>query len=199
MTCDTNATFPCDLSSLYSLGALDDDERDTFEEHLLQGCARCDADLASNNDILDLMAFSAEPVEPPKALRDRLLARTSRRVETRLDETGPWRQHVLPGIETRVIDLDRSTNTAVILVRASAGAWYPSHEHGSNEEMFMIYGDLRFGERQYGEGDFIKSAAGSTHESATTVEGCMFLLRTGLDDVLRPIVLNDESDERLAG
>jgi hypothetical protein len=62
-----------DLCELYSLGALDGDERLEFEQHL-GGCANCRAGLRQAIE-LNEMIFSATPrVEPSPQLRRRVLA-----------------------------------------------------------------------------------------------------------------------------
>lgn len=58
------------LSGAYAVDALDDEERARFEEHLA-ACASCRAEVA---DLRETAALLAEPVEPPAALRERVLA-----------------------------------------------------------------------------------------------------------------------------
>jgi hypothetical protein len=48
--------------------------------------------------------------------------------------------------------------------------------------MFMLEGELRFGDTTYRAGDYIRSEAGSVHGSSETAGGCMFLLRASLDN-----------------
>lgn len=60
------------LSGAYAVDALDDLERAAFERHLAE-CADCRAEVASLRETAALLA-SAEAVEPPASLRDRVLA-----------------------------------------------------------------------------------------------------------------------------
>jgi anti-sigma-K factor RskA len=57
----------------YALGALDDNERASFEEHLAT-CAQCAAEVRELQEVAGLLATAAKPVTPPPALRDRILA-----------------------------------------------------------------------------------------------------------------------------
>lgn len=60
------------LSGAYAVDALDDVERELFEQHLAN-CADCRAEVASLRETSALMAETT-PVEPPPSMRDRLLA-----------------------------------------------------------------------------------------------------------------------------
>src|SRR5690349_7256138 len=63
------------LAAVYALGALDGEDRDTFESHLAAGCPRCEALVREAEQMLAQLA-SAEPrVTPPPAVRDALLGR----------------------------------------------------------------------------------------------------------------------------
>ena len=57
----------------YALGALDDDERASFEQHLAT-CPQCAAEVRELQEVAGLLATAAKPVAPPPALRDRILA-----------------------------------------------------------------------------------------------------------------------------
>jgi anti-sigma-K factor RskA len=57
----------------YALGALGPDEAVALERHL-EGCKRCRAELARLAPALQALPEAVEPLEPPRALRDRLMA-----------------------------------------------------------------------------------------------------------------------------
>src|SRR5215470_10204707 len=61
-----------ELTAAYALDALDDDETRAYEEHLA-GCAICQDNLAALSGTMVQLAFAAPPVDPPPALRDRIL------------------------------------------------------------------------------------------------------------------------------
>lgn len=60
------------LSGAYAVDALDDVERARFEQHLAV-CAECQAEVAGLRETSALLGAS-DPVAPPPALRDRLMA-----------------------------------------------------------------------------------------------------------------------------
>ena len=63
-----------DWLEAYVLGALDQDERDQFEDHL-PDCDLCRADLAAHIRMVDLLTYSLPPQSPPPEARERVLAR----------------------------------------------------------------------------------------------------------------------------
>jgi anti-sigma-K factor RskA len=62
-----------ELTAGYALDALDDDETRAYEEHLA-GCTICQDNLAALSGTMVQLAFAAPPVDPPPALRERILA-----------------------------------------------------------------------------------------------------------------------------
>jgi anti-sigma factor RsiW len=61
-----------DLTAAYALDALDQAETRSYEEHLA-GCDTCQAELAQLSATAASLAYAAEPVVPPPALRGRIL------------------------------------------------------------------------------------------------------------------------------
>jgi len=57
----------------YALGALDESERASFEEHLAS-CDVCAAEVREFRDVAGLIAMAAPSVSPPATLRDRIVA-----------------------------------------------------------------------------------------------------------------------------
>ena len=62
-----------ELAAGYALGALDEDDRRAFDEHLA-GCETCREELASLLDAAAALALAEEGPEPPPALRTRVLS-----------------------------------------------------------------------------------------------------------------------------
>ncbi len=62
-----------DHAAPYALGALDESERASFEEHLAS-CDVCAAEVRALTDVAGLLATVAPSVSPPARLRDRILA-----------------------------------------------------------------------------------------------------------------------------
>jgi anti-sigma-K factor RskA len=63
-----------DLAAAYALDALDDTERQSFEEHLAD-CTACAEEIRSLRSAASALAYAVEGPAPPAALRDRLLER----------------------------------------------------------------------------------------------------------------------------
>ncbi len=62
-----------DLCAAYALGCLDVPDRDTLEVHLATGCAECEAALVEFSAATTLLAAATPPLQPPPALRQRVL------------------------------------------------------------------------------------------------------------------------------
>ena len=63
---------PHDLLAAYALDALDDDERERFEQHL-EECDECSEQLALLQVPVAALAYAAEGPAPPEALRGRII------------------------------------------------------------------------------------------------------------------------------
>jgi anti-sigma-K factor RskA len=78
----------------YALGALEDSEAQAIEEHLA-ACRECARYLAGLRPGVDALATSVPQLEPPPALRDRLVATVrgeARRIEAASVESAPSRR-----------------------------------------------------------------------------------------------------------
>ena len=62
-----------DLCAGYVLGSLNAEERRSLENHLEEGCSRCEAELNRLGAGASLLAESVPSLKAPKALRDRVL------------------------------------------------------------------------------------------------------------------------------
>jgi len=104
------------LSGAYAVDALDDIERAAFERHLA-ACAECRAEVASLRETAALLA-STEAIEPPAALRDRVLAGIS--------TVRPLPPEVAPEIRRRPGRAARflvAAAASVVIVGAGAVVW----------------------------------------------------------------------------
>ena len=62
-----------DAAGLYALGALAGADREAFEAHLAT-CEECAADMRSLAAVVHALPYSAPQIDPPAALRARVLA-----------------------------------------------------------------------------------------------------------------------------
>jgi anti-sigma-K factor RskA len=115
------------MTGAYAVDALDDLERAAFEHHLA-GCADCRAEVAGLREAAALLAESTA-VEPPAALRDRVLAEiaTVRPLPPASTATGP-----APRRHGRMRLLVAAA-AAVVLVGAGAVVWQQPWEDGTTQ------------------------------------------------------------------
>jgi anti-sigma-K factor RskA len=62
-----------ELSEIYALGALDEQEQKNFEAHLATGCAICEAYIRETREALLLLHRSITPMTPSTSVKTRLL------------------------------------------------------------------------------------------------------------------------------
>lgn len=63
-----------EIVPLYAAGALDRQERQAFEAHLLTGCVACHAAFKDYRTVAGLLPYGLPPVAPPPALKAQLMA-----------------------------------------------------------------------------------------------------------------------------
>jgi anti-sigma-K factor RskA len=61
-----------DLAAAYVLGALDDEERRAFDEHL-PACEQCQEEVEALGEVAAALAYAPEGPAPPEALRGRII------------------------------------------------------------------------------------------------------------------------------
>jgi anti-sigma factor ChrR (cupin superfamily) len=110
-------------------------------------------------------------------------ARTPSRYTLRSDE-GEWTETGLPGIRAKVLAVDKVRSLATILVRAEAGAVYPSHKHHGPEECLVLSGTVVIDGRILRAGDFHHADEDSEHGEITTTEGAEVLIVGAIEDYL---------------
>jgi anti-sigma factor RsiW len=130
------ADDPHELSALYALDVLDDEDRTRYEEHLA-GCERCQHDLRGLREAAAGIGFVATGPPPPAELRDRILDHARR---------GP--SNVTP-LRSRRPSYALSA-AAVVAVAATAaavgfGVWAASLHHSLAHEQatVSVLGDPR--------------------------------------------------------
>jgi anti-sigma-K factor RskA len=90
-----------DLAGAYALGALDSAERAEFERHLAE-CQACADEVRSLQPVVDGLGQVVPLVDPPAALRDRVLSTATRQAAPK--RRGPTQVTPAPG---KVVPLDR--------------------------------------------------------------------------------------------
>jgi putative transcriptional regulator len=94
-----------------------------------------------------------------------------------------WRPGRVPKTEVALLHVDQARRERVALFRAEADMTYPAHRHGGTEEIYMLSGDLTLNGVTYYAGDYIRSIRGSQHDAGYSAQGCMFFVRSSMDDI----------------
>jgi quercetin dioxygenase-like cupin family protein len=117
-------------------------------------------------------------VAPPRHLKERVMASVAAtgRLFTIRESEGEWKDPGIPGIAIKILSMDRQRQRAVLLVRAAAGAVYPSHSHTGPEECYVISGEVVVQGQRLRAGDFHHADAGSAHDALVTDTGAEVML-----------------------
>jgi anti-sigma factor ChrR (cupin superfamily) len=105
------------------------------------------------------------------ASRSRLLPGT---LTVRADE-GPW-EEISAGVERKLLWAKGPNNRETFLVRMAPGALYGGHEHGDDEECYVVSGDITFDTLTLQGGDYHLARRGVSHPTATSAGGCLLLI-----------------------
>lgn len=80
------------------------------------------------------------------------------------------------GIFVKVLRYDEETQRApVIMLKFEPGAKYPAHNHPAGEEVFVLEGEVKFGNNNLSAGDYLYTPPGSIH-AVWSKTGCVMLL-----------------------
>jgi quercetin dioxygenase-like cupin family protein len=129
--------------------------------------------------LTELMAYSAPPVQPSRALREQVLAAASSTVTVDLAvvRTAERRfRRLLPGIE--ICLLSQSAHYRSVLLKLSAGSTLPAHEHPQIEQAMVLEGSCFSGSLYLKAGDFYLAQAQTWHEPVRAIEDCTMLVIT---------------------
>jgi anti-sigma factor ChrR (cupin superfamily) len=173
----------------YVLGTLSAEEREAVARAAEHDPALAEALAAWNAELAPLL--SAREVEPPADMFARITARIAARttqerpareerasVTVRADE-GRW-ETLVPGVERKMLRVDRARKRVTFLVRAAPGARFPAHLHDDDEEAYVISGDLTFETLTLHAGDYHVARRGMAHPAAVSIGGCLLLITAGI-------------------
>jgi anti-sigma factor ChrR (cupin superfamily) len=168
-----------------SVGALDPGERAELAARLAELSPEEQAQVARLYDAATAVADSVELVVPAAHVRARVLAaaRTPSRYTVHAGDAD-WFETGLLGIQAKVLAVDHVRALATLLIRAEAGAVYPSHRHHGPEECYVIRGSIVIDGRVLRAGDFHHADADSDHGEITTVDGAEVLIVGAIEDYL---------------
>jgi anti-sigma factor ChrR (cupin superfamily) len=141
-------------------------------------------------DVLDpalvrSLAAAIAPAQLSQADRDGMRARIMRRVR---DDAPPgtatiraadmqW-QTVGPGVELKILRVDRERNDQTVLIRMQPGAVVVGHTHTQEEECFVLEGEVFIGGHRLGQGDMHVARPGVKHEPIHAPLGALLMIRS---------------------
>jgi anti-sigma factor ChrR (cupin superfamily) len=173
------------LAMADSVGALDPDECVELQARLADLSPEEQAHVDSFYETATAMAMAVDMLEPPAHVRERVLAATQTPTRyTVWSGGGDWFETGLSGIRAKVLAVDKVRSLATLLIRAEAGAVYPSHKHHAPEECYVLSGSLVVDGRVLRAGDFHHADEGSDHGEITTTEGVEVLVVGAIEDYL---------------
>lgn len=180
--------IPEDLEALAladAIGALDPHEQRELHARIAMLPPDMQNHISRLYDVTTSVASGAPPAEPSPDLRARVLARIAApaRYTVTADE-GEWKDSGLPGLQVKVLAIDRVRGLVTMLIRGVAGATYPAHHHTAPEECYVIRGTVLVDGRVLGPGDFHHADADSDHGELSTPDGAEVLIVGGIADYL---------------
>jgi anti-sigma factor ChrR (cupin superfamily) len=183
-----NPVIPDDIEALAladAAGALDPDEQRELQQKLASAAPDVRSRVSRLYETTALLAAEAPFEQPAAGVRDRLMARITGPSRYTLGAgDGEWVPTPLPGIQIKVLAIDRPRDLVTMLIRAEPGARYPSHTHSTAEECYVIRGSVVIEGRVLRPGDFHHADAHSDHGEITTTEGAEVLIVGSIDDYL---------------
>ena len=139
-------------------------------------------------EALDLIGGSIDTAEVDRARIEALRARVMQRIDgepkslfdTIRNTEGDWIE-IAPLVEKKVLQVDVERGIESYLLRMHPGASVPQHHHDSDELCYVIEGDVTFGEFSLKSGDYHFARRGTDHGDASTVNGVLLFLQSGID------------------
>jgi anti-sigma factor ChrR (cupin superfamily) len=83
-----------------------------------------------------------------------------------------------PGVEVKVLRMDRERNDQTVLIRMLPGAVVVGHRHTQEEECLVLEGEVFIGDHRLGQGDMHVARPGATHAPIRAPTGALLLIRS---------------------
>ena len=181
-------------AALYALGALEGQEKETFEKLVAEGGGACQA-VKGFQQVTGQLGSTVEPIDPPSALRERLMERIV--AEKRTDQHGAtsepvkqsedtgltfvrstddlW-QEIMPGVQLKPLSFDKMQGRMTALARMAPRTNYAAHRHTAPEEFYVLEGTCFCGGQLLHPGDYHRAEIGTVHEETSSEDGCLMLI-----------------------
>lgn len=143
-----------------------------------------------NDNCLDILLVAnaglIPGLAPPEDSRRRMLANIMQRacaptMQVNRKNDGQWQQ-ILPGVSIKVLREDQAGQNQTTLWRLQAGASVPRHQHSQDEECLVLEGSIWHAGTEYFPGDYLLAPVGMLHDSLSSPNGAMFLIRGEMID-----------------
>jgi|SRR5215475_1055149 len=185
-----------ELMADLAAGTLSAADEQKLRAHV-EACLACGRALREFREAGIAMAVSSA-VEPSPALRDRLMRRLKKQKSGAFEELNPglivtyvanlaWEVTAIPGVQRKLLSLDKDSGTYTALVHMASGTRYPPHRHAGTEQLFMISGTLALAGKTIGKGDYCIAHPGTVHAEIRALDDTEFLVvASRYDEILAP-------------
>jgi quercetin dioxygenase-like cupin family protein len=140
-----------------------------------------------DQEALIALAEAIAPEELPAEQRASMRARVMERLadaqpadtETIRGSDIAWRE-AWPKVWVKVLRTDAAADVQITLMRFEPGGRVPAHAHRSDEECYVIEGDVLVGSHLVRAGDFHLARAGGEHPDLVSNRGALVMIRSEL-------------------
>lgn len=83
-----------------------------------------------------------------------------------------------PGVEVKVLRMDRERNDQTVLIRMQPGGIVVGHRHTQEEECWVLEGEVFIGNHRLGQGDMHVARPGVVHAPIRAPKGALLMIRS---------------------
>lgn len=148
-----------------------------------------DLEAVLDQDTLELLGSAPASADVPAQRMAQLRSRVMHRVDeetaisnpylTIRSDDGPWIE-IEPRMEKKVLSVNKETGIESYLLRLHPGASPDRHRHDEDELCIVLEGDVSFDDVHLEAGDFHLARKGTWHGRASTVNGALIFLQSGV-------------------
>jgi anti-sigma factor ChrR (cupin superfamily) len=131
------------------------------------------------------LTVAIAPAELAAGDRDRMRARIMARIQAEappltftIRATEMRWVTVGPGVEVKVLRMDRERNDQTVLIRMARGSIVVGHRHTQEEECLILEGEVYIGDYHLSQGDMHVARPGARHEPIRAPHGALLMIRS---------------------
>ena len=83
-----------------------------------------------------------------------------------------------PGVEVKVLRMDRERNDQTVLIRMAPGSVVVAHRHTQEEECLILEGEVLIGDYRLSQGDMHVARPGAQHAPIRAPHGALLMIRS---------------------